>query len=100
MNVAGNVAVGTPKIRRHTTTTPTWTARAACRGHDPNLWFREDRNGTYSEARIICAACPVRADCLDWAVETNTQHGLFGGLTPRERKPLRPRRRRPVVRHG
>lgn len=67
----------------------TWTSRAACRGHDTDLWFAEERVGTYREARVICCTCLVRAECLQWALDTRTDHGLFGGLSPLERKRLR-----------
>lgn len=66
-----------------------WTAQAACQGHDTDLWFAEDRTGSYREARAICCSCAVRAECLQWALDTRTDHGLFGGLSPLERKRLR-----------
>lgn len=66
-----------------------WTARAACRGYDTELWFLEDRAGSYREARTICAGCEVKGECLQWAIDTKTDYGLFGGLTPLERKRMR-----------
>lgn len=90
MNVAGNLSLGQPKIR--VTPTRDWAVRAACLGHDPNLWFLDDPGGTYRDARRICAGCEVRAECLAWAVETNTRDGLWGGLAPHERRGLRRRR--------
>lgn len=91
MNVAGNLSLGVPKIAP--VPPRDWAAHAACLAYDPNLWFLEDKTGSYREARQICAGCPVRVDCLDWAVETNTDYGLWGGLAPHERKKLRRRRR-------
>lgn len=95
-NQPGNLALGIPKLP--TGRGPgTWTQHAACLGHDPNLWFRDEHDHTtYSEARQICLPCPVRTDCLAWAVETRTEHGIFGGLTPRQRKHLQ----LPGRRHG
>lgn len=90
MNVAGNLSLGHPKIRA--TPTRDWAAAAACRGHDPNLWFLDDPGGSYQTARRICAGCEVRAECLDWAIATHTNYGLWGGLAPHERRPLRRRR--------
>jgi WhiB family transcriptional regulator, redox-sensing transcriptional regulator len=87
MNVAGNLSLGVPKLQ--TVPTRDWARDAACVGYDPNLWFLEDKTGSYRDARIICAACPVRLDCLDWALETNTDYGLWGGLAPHERRRLR-----------
>jgi WhiB family redox-sensing transcriptional regulator len=37
----------------------------------------------------ICAECCVREPCLDWAIKTRTDHGIFGGLDPRQRRKLR-----------
>jgi WhiB family redox-sensing transcriptional regulator len=66
-----------------------WIRNAACRGMNPELWFNEARGGSYREGRLICAGCPVRRECLEWAVDTRTDHGLFGGLNPLERRHLR-----------
>lgn len=89
MNVAGNISKGFPKFTKQRSP-GTWTRHAACLGHDPNLWFRDEHDHTtYTHARNICAHCPVKSDCLAWALETNTQHGIFGGLTPRQRQHLR-----------
>lgn len=89
MNVAGNAAKGVPITRIGPLPERTWARRAACLGHNPDLWFADDKSGSYREARQICAACPVRLPCLAWAVETRTDHGLWGGLAPLERKRLR-----------
>lgn len=48
--------------------------------------------GTYvphnqiSEARLICASCTVRKECLEFAVINGLQHGMYGGQTPKERR--------------
>jgi WhiB family redox-sensing transcriptional regulator len=34
----------------------------------------------------ICSRCPVRAECLDFALWAHTEYGVFGGMTPDERK--------------
>ncbi|WP_051848752.1 MULTISPECIES: WhiB family transcriptional regulator [unclassified Streptomyces] len=41
------------------------------------------------EARLLCAACPVRAACADWAINTSQPRGIWGGLTPAERRAAR-----------
>ncbi|MGE5136756.1 MAG: WhiB family transcriptional regulator, partial [Gemmatimonadota bacterium] len=51
--------------------------RAACRDHDPELWF--PRNGDGSKAIAICATCPEKAPCLKWAIEHHARHGIWGG---------------------
>ncbi|MDQ5816234.1 MAG: WhiB family transcriptional regulator [Actinomycetota bacterium] len=60
----------------------------ACVGApDPDLWFPE-RGQSAEPARRICARCPVRPECLHWALEKD-ELGVWGGLSPRERKRLR-----------
>lgn len=67
-----------------------WTRHAACAGQNPDLFFRDEHDHTtYQEARRFCCTCRVQLECLNWAIETKTEHGIFGGLTPRERKRLR-----------
>lgn len=66
-----------------------WRRRAKCVGHDPSMWF-PDREGEaarlqYVEAKTICLECPVRPDCLDYAVRNHERYGMWGGLTPEER---------------
>ena len=59
-----------------------------CMETDPELFFPE----TWVEAREakkLCSTCPVRTACLVYAVETNQQDGIWGGLTLDERRRLR-----------
>lgn len=75
-----------------------WMERGSCKGN-PLLFF-----GTYDyddpdydqrrepglrarvqEAKTVCHGCPVEADCLDWALRTELEHGVAGGLTGTER---------------
>ncbi|WP_206442567.1 WhiB family transcriptional regulator [Streptomyces boncukensis] len=69
----------------------TWHHAAACRDHDPEIWFPSDGDAA-DRARAICAACPVKAPCLQLAllVEGNTardsRYGIFAGLTGRQRR--------------
>lgn len=94
MNVAGNRSKDNPIINIRDFPERTWTRHAACQGHDPDLWFLDQHDGSYTEARTICADCPVKTECLAWAVETNTQFGMWGGLAPHQRQHLRRSRRR------
>lgn len=61
----------------------------ACTPADAEL-FQPGPGGSYSAARAICARCPARDDCLDWALDTGQRNGLWGGLDPDERHQLRP----------
>lgn len=98
-----------PKL--HNWGTGTWREQAACRGKDTSWFFpeheslegltplqkarrhygsdRDDpkrpRNGL-SRARLLCVKCPVRDECLKFALENFIVHGLYGGLPSRDRR--------------
>jgi WhiB family redox-sensing transcriptional regulator len=66
----------------------TWREQASCRGEDLNLFFLEP--GAYTKAKReqvqrICNGCSVRGECLSWAIDNDVRHGVFGGMTPRQR---------------
>ena len=67
-----------------------WQDAAACRAADPDLFF-PDREAVEAIARAkeVCASCPVREECLAYAVELNQSEGIWGGHTPAERRRLR-----------
>jgi len=65
-----------------------WRELAACRGADLNLFF-PGRGESAGLARRICAGCPVREPCLDYALSNGITHGIWGGLAERDRRPLR-----------
>jgi WhiB family transcriptional regulator, redox-sensing transcriptional regulator len=64
-----------------------WRELAACSGTDLEVFF-PGRGETAGPARQVCAACPVRQACLDYAVTNRISHGIWGGLTERERRAL------------
>jgi hypothetical protein len=66
---------------------PGWQRRAACRTEDPESFFPE-WDGAARAAQAVCAGCPVRAECLDYAIKRGITHGIWGGLTEQERRPL------------
>ena len=53
--------------------------------------FFPERGESAGPARRVCAACPVREPCLDYAITNRISHGIWGGLTERERRALRSR---------
>jgi WhiB family redox-sensing transcriptional regulator len=67
-----------------------WRELAACRGTDLEVFFPE-RGESAGPARRVCAACPVRQPCLDYAITNRIVHGIWGGLTERERRALQSR---------
>jgi WhiB family redox-sensing transcriptional regulator len=66
-----------------------WRDRSACRATDPDLHFPEPGNtAQLAAAKAVCAACPVRAECLQFALDTGSRSGVFGGLGEDERAAL------------
>lgn len=71
---------------------PEWHKDARCREVDPELFF-PDAGEISADARRICASCEVRKQCLQQAIDTNEIHGVWGGLSVRERRRFRSRAR-------
>lgn len=70
-----------------------WMERAACAGHDPDLWFPDVDRSDYWDKRhramSICRTCEVQVDCLRYALENKERHGIWGGVmmsTARKRR--------------
>lgn len=70
-----------------------WEREAACRGDDTSAWFSFDRDDI-AYALGVCGACPVREECLEFALEEGIDFGIFGGLEQDDRRALRRRMRR------
>jgi len=62
-----------------------WMVDALCRGYDPDFFFPEDGVGV-DQARRVCAKCPVKEPCLEYALRTRQEHGVWGGASERERR--------------
>lgn len=75
-----------------------WRHRAACREEDPELFFPIGNTGPallqIEEAKAVCRRCPVREECLQWALETGQDAGVWGGLSEDERRALKRRNAR------
>lgn len=67
-----------------------WQAQALCAQTDPEAFF-PDKGGSTRAAKAVCARCPVRAECLAFALENDERFGVWGGLSERERRQLRAR---------
>jgi WhiB family transcriptional regulator, redox-sensing transcriptional regulator len=65
-----------------------WRALAHCSSIDPELFFSVGARES-KQAKQICKGCPVRMDCLNYAMELPVSHGTWGGLTERERRRTR-----------
>jgi WhiB family redox-sensing transcriptional regulator len=62
-----------------------WQERALCAQTDPEAFFPE-KGGSTREAKRVCMACEVRAECLDYALAHGERFGIWGGLSERERR--------------
>jgi WhiB family redox-sensing transcriptional regulator len=75
-----------------------WVHRAKCKDEDPELFFPIGTTGPAAAqieaAKAICMQCEVRVQCLEWALATAQDAGVWGGLSEEERRALRRARRR------
>ena len=67
-----------------------WKEDASCRDLALDLFFTDSESDS-GPALAVCAICPVRADCLDFALRTRQNDGVWGGHTETERRRLRRR---------
>ena len=72
-----------------------WQAAAACRGEDASAFFapsyfekRSEKSAREAAAKMICARCPVREVCLEYALRIGEPHGVWGGRNEMERRAL------------
>lgn len=69
-----------------------WMKKGRCRDISPSVFFPSDGVGV-DVARAICADCPVKTPCLEYALENKVDHGVWGGASERERRRIARRRR-------
>lgn len=67
---------------------PAWLDDANCRGVDSSLFFPE-RGESSREAKAVCHACDVQAECLAYAVNNGEKHGIWGGISEKGRRAIR-----------
>lgn len=74
---------------------PSWRASAACHGVDAEHFFppshferKPEKDQREGAARALCGRCPVRQQCLDYALLVEEPHGIWGGLNELERRRL------------
>ena len=80
-------------IRTHDWDEDEWRDRAACRDTSPELFFPIGTTGVALDqidaAKRVCTQCPVASECLEFALATNQEAGVWGGLTEEERRRVR-----------
>lgn len=64
-----------------------WRADALCAQTDPEAFFPEKGGGT-KDAKALCAQCDVREQCLKFSLENDEEHGIWGGLSTKERRKI------------
>jgi WhiB family redox-sensing transcriptional regulator len=78
--------------------TTSWMLDARCRELPPAVFFPRDGVGV-EVARRFCAECPVRTQCLEFALEQHIDHGVWGGASERERRRIARSRRAQSATH-
>lgn len=73
---------------------PAWMDAAACQGLPLEMFFTEREDGGCEPARAVCRGCAVQAECLAYALEHHVDHGLWGGLSVKQRQRIRRQRAR------
>ena len=73
---------------------PDWRDDALCVRYAGEVDFFPARGESTHAAKAVCAACPVRDACLEYALRTDIHCGVWGGLSELERRQLRRTRRR------
>lgn len=67
--------------------------RGACKGLDHNIFFPPNGHNLLTRPAIeACNSCPVQLECLDYALEHNIDHGIWGGTSERARRRMRSER--------
>lgn len=69
-----------------------WWLEAACRDQPSSLFF-PDIGDNANPAKQLCASCDVRDACLDFALRSNIDDGVWGGYGPKERRRIKRKRR-------
>jgi WhiB family transcriptional regulator, redox-sensing transcriptional regulator len=69
-----------------------WRHRALCRDEDPELFFPIGTTGPavvqIEQAKAVCRRCPVTQSCLEWALSSGQDSGVWGGLSEDERRAI------------
>ena len=75
-----------------------WRHNAVCRDEDPELFFPIGTSGLaiaqVAEAKMVCNRCPVVSECLNWALTSGQDAGVWGGMSEDERRALKRRNAR------
>lgn len=67
---------------------PEWMERGLCAQTDPEAFY-PDKGGSTRAAKTVCVGCPVRGECLDYALARDERFGIWGGTSERQRRALK-----------
>ena len=90
MAIDGGIGVGAVLAIDQLPPELAWQERALCAQTDPEAFFPE-KGGSTREAKRVCLACEVRAECLEYALANDERFGIWGGLSERERRRVKKR---------
>lgn len=92
------MALTTPRTIPLTLERDGWRKHASCRDTDPNLFFPVGTTGPaldqIANAKSVCRTCEVQGLCLEYAISTNQDSGVWGGTSEEERRQMRRARQR------
>ena len=71
--------------RMDTSADTKWMAAGSCADKPPALFFPSDGVGV-EVAKRVCEECPVKSECLEFALENRIDHGVWGGTSERQRR--------------
>jgi WhiB family redox-sensing transcriptional regulator len=80
-------------LRSSTWNSEEWRELGSCRQLDTGLFFPIGQTGEaevkIARAKKVCVGCPVRQACLEFAITTNQEYGVWGGHSEEERRVIR-----------
>jgi hypothetical protein len=86
------MSITSTSTRRLTTPAANWRDQALCAQTDPETFFPQGNQHQIAQgtenAKKVCGRCPVRSDCLEWALDTGQNVGVWGGLSEFERRAM------------
>ncbi len=87
------MAISSSHLLSLTVESDEWRRNAACRDTDPDLFFPVGTTGPAIEqienAKAVCRQCDAQSLCLEFALATNQDSGIWGGTSEEERRTLR-----------
>lgn len=83
-------------MTRLTASVEDWREQGLCRQYDPDTFFGKTTPDVH-EAKRICRGCPVREQCTQFALDNDERFGVWGGLSQKELRALRSRRKQAIA---